>query len=103
MDISTILPLLAGSGKNSNLDPQKVELLKTLSEGKKLDAASMINMLSKNNEGLGKNMQLVNVLSMMQQSRQKEKPHQKSPHGLKPVKAFCPEIFLGRLIKYFDK
>jgi len=103
MDLSTILPLLATSGKNQNLDPQKMALLQSLSKGDKLDPASMMGMLGGSDPSMQNKMQLVNTLSMMQKKHQGENSNQKSPQGLKPVKTFCPEVILGRMVKFFDE
>ena len=94
MDISTILPLLGGNSSNPGMEM----LVKSMAGGTKPDMGTMMSILNKNGSMDKNTMNLVNVLSTMNANKATK---QKSPHGLKPVRAIAPDIYLGRLAKYF--
>ena len=122
MDLSSILPLLmqqrggdktdmsaivnaftgkqtADGAQNTGQAANLAQMLGAINGGK-ANAGVPSDLLSALTSGGGQNpnLNLVSLLSTMGNNKR----NAKRPSGLKPVKAFMPDEFLGRLVKYFN-
>jgi len=123
LDLTSVLPLLMQQ-KGGKMNDRTAELLQAFSSMRQgaetaqpNAAGGIMDMLTKNgakpqgdaqspaallqmlapNQNLSPQLNLVNLLSTMGKNGRSTK----KPYGLAPVKAFIPDLFLGRLVKFF--
>jgi hypothetical protein len=119
MDISSLLPLLLQrrggnddstqsllkamnamrGGGADGVFAQSVKSEKSANMPNFNDPASLLSLIPSLKNSKDPAGGIANILSTMQQSRQ----NQKKTSGLKPVRSFIPDEFMGKLVKFFSR